>query len=335
MTDATQRQLARYQSLLNVAGTLAGTSSMEQLLQAYHEQVRQLFEVSLTVLARLQPDGHWDCITLEENKVIRATFPVLTDGLLERVLSGELRLEADIHEYSARTGVTMRNLNQRPLWPPVRAWMGVPLQADARRRVLGVLSLQSYEHGIFNEEDLEFLTLLGRHLSIALENAELHDRLQREASTDPLTGLLNRRSFNQAVGELLSAKALAEHPVTLAILDVQDFKQINDKLGHHAGDQVLRTLGQLLSEQALWQNHCFRLGGDEFALILYLPEARARQAIADFISKLSNQPWPMPWPLQINVGLAQAAAGFTPDDWTRHADDQMYVAKKRHQTFVE
>ena len=92
----------------------------------------------------------------------------------------------------------MRLPGSRPYSPHTMSWMGVPLRTGTT--VLGVLSVQSYALDAFTPEDLEFLELLAVQLGIVMENAALHEQLEREANTDPLTGLLNRRAFLARTG---------------------------------------------------------------------------------------------------------------------------------------
>lgn len=110
--------------------------------------------------------------------------------------------------------------------------------------------------------------------------ADLRGRLDREsqrALTDPLTGLRNRRAFREALLQELERDRRHRHPLTLALLDLDDFKRVNDTLGHAAGDEVLTRVAGLLRGRLRAVDVVARLGGDEFALLLpetSLPEAR-------------------------------------------------------------
>ncbi len=100
------------------------------------------------------------------------------------------------------------------------------------------------------------------------ERRALEAMLRRSADTDPLTGLANRAAFDRALEAAMARAAEADTPLTLALIDLDDFKEVNDTHGHTAGDDVLRAVGQRLGELWLKGSMAARLGGDEFAVIV-------------------------------------------------------------------
>lgn len=318
-TDST-RQIARYRSLVQVIAALSRTARTEDLLRSMHQQVQALFASPVTVLARPTPGGGWSVQTLEIDVISEQWIGPRPDGLLERVVTGRVTLENDLPTYLEREGLTVVRVHYRADLPHTLSWMGVALRAGGE--VLGVLSVQSYERDAFTPEDLEFLNLLGVQLGIVLENAALHERLAREANTDPLTGLLNRRQFALRGEE--ARRTSGEW--TLAVLDVQDFKRVNDRLGHAAGDAVLRGIGEALLDLTATRGEAFRLGGDEFALLLPVGPERAAALLRAGLEVLSARDLPdVPF---VNVGLAGRRADESLMDWMRRADRHMYAAKR-------
>ncbi|MFT2721770.1 GGDEF domain-containing protein [Deinococcus sp. A31D244] len=328
-TDS-HRQIARYRSLIQVTAVLSRHVRTDELLRAMHAQVRVLFDTPVTLLALRTPQGGWHCLTLESNNLSEQFIGLRSDGLLERVLEGRLRLENDLPAYLERERLGVVRVHHRSDLPSTLSWMGVPLQAGA---VTGVLSVQSYVLNAFTPEDLEFLELLGVHLSIALENATLHERVEREAHTDPLTGLWNRRRFTERSEAALLGVRRGE-PHTLAVMDLQDFKRVNDEFGHDVGDQVLVQVGQMLDRLTLDGGHVFRLGGDEFAALMPSREAEALRGVQDLLDELRDQVWAVPTP-RLNVGLAPAYPDDSVSEWVRRADARMYSAKRQRQQLME
>ncbi len=324
-TADAQRQIARYRSLVQVTAALARHARTPDLLRTMHVEVQRLFAMPVTLLARRTPEGGWHCLTLESHNMAEQVLAPRRDGLLERVLGGTLRLENDLPAYLQREGLGVVRVHFRHDLPHTMSWMGVPLQVGGED--VGVLSVQSYDLHAFVPEDLEFLELLGVHLSVALENAALHERIEREARTDPLTGLANRRHFTEQAQATLRRCAHGQ-PCTLAVVDVQEFKVINDTYGHLAGDQVLVGLAGLLRDLGPG-SHAFRLGGDEFAALLPLPLPRAEAQLDDLLGQVAAAAWPVPQPPRLNVGLAAAWPGATLSEWLREADARMYRAKRR------
>jgi diguanylate cyclase (GGDEF)-like protein len=157
-------------------------------------------------------------------------------------------------------------------------------------RLLGVLiALTPGGAAVFLPQDVQALETYAGHAAIALSNARLVEQLEREAATDPLTGLANKRAFELAYGAELSRAARQGNTVALVLIDIDHFKEINDTHGHPFGDRVLVAVAQALRSAVRTHDTVARLGGEEFALLV--PDAsledaleiaeRARALIAD------------------------------------------------------
>jgi diguanylate cyclase len=131
---------------------------------------------------------------------------------------------------------------------------------------IGVLKVYSSEVDHFDATDVETLELLSDLISAHLSHANLFEAEARENRRDALTGLPNRRAFEERLPVEL-ARAARSGPLSLCLLDLDGFKGVNDRLGHPAGDQVLREVGRILDGSRL-ADDCFRIGGDEFALLM-------------------------------------------------------------------
>jgi diguanylate cyclase (GGDEF)-like protein len=131
---------------------------------------------------------------------------------------------------------------------------------------IGVLKVYSPEPHHFDDTDVETLELLSDLISAHLSHANLFESEARENRRDALTGLSNRRAFEERLPIEL-ARAARSGPLSLCLLDLDGFKGVNDRLGHPAGDQVLREVGRILDGSRL-ADDCFRIGGDEFALLM-------------------------------------------------------------------
>ena len=131
---------------------------------------------------------------------------------------------------------------------------------------IGVLKVYSPETNHFDETDVETLELLTDLISAHLSHANLFEAETLESRRDALTGLPNRRAFEERLPVEL-ARAARTGPVSLCLLDLDGFKGVNDRLGHPAGDEVLRDVGRILDGARL-ADDCFRIGGDEFALLM-------------------------------------------------------------------
>ena len=321
MDGRTQATLRRYRSLVDLTLTLARTARRRDLLDAVHQHMGRLFVAPVTMLALHSPEGQWDCLTREGEHLHHKTLPAQADGLLERAWAGKLRCTNDLAAYTRQEGLVLRRLDRASLLPPTASWMGMPL-GQPGDDVTGVLSVQSYQRGAFTPQDLELLEVFAAHLGVALENAALRERLEREAMTDELTGLGNRRRFI-----LEGQRAMTRGPLSVALLDLQDFKRINDERGHSVGDAVLREVAGLLRTCAQSGGEAFRLGGDEFALLLAGPVEDQWPRLRQLRAALAALPPDLA--AEVNLGLVGLQPGETLGGLLDRADERMYHAKAR------
>jgi diguanylate cyclase (GGDEF)-like protein len=156
-----------------------------------------------------------------------------------------------------------------------RSYLGVPLVSH--NRVEGVLSLYSKAAGHFNAEDERLAASFGVQVAVALENFRLLEELKRLATRDSLTGLYARGHFlSLALAEVERANRY-NRPLSVIMLDIDGFKQVNDKLGHGAGDGVLEEVANLCRQSMRETDILGRQGGDELAVIL--PETAGQEAL--------------------------------------------------------
>ncbi|HEX2232210.1 MAG TPA: GGDEF domain-containing protein [Thermoleophilaceae bacterium] len=166
------------------------------------------------------------------------------------------------------------------------------------------------------------------HGALALRNAWLLERVQVLAATDALTGVANRYSFQNSLEAELERAARAGDDVSLAMLDIDRFKRLNDAHGHQVGDEVLKRVATLLSEHSRVYDTVARYGGEEFALILPATDRVETRAIVDRmrrqIEAVSNDP-----KVTISAGVATFPTDATTvDDLVAAADEALYESKR-------
>jgi diguanylate cyclase (GGDEF)-like protein len=155
----------------------------------------------------------------------------------------------------------------------------------------GALGVLVFEHGARRGSRIErrLLTIIERfasHTALALRNAILLDKVQQAASTDALTGIANRRSFEEALEREIARSVRTGEPVSLVMIDLDHFKTLNDTYGHQMGDQVLREVAQVLREQCRDMDVAARYGGEEFTVIL--PNCGSEEAVASALRLWSS-----------------------------------------------
>ncbi|HET7784432.1 MAG TPA: diguanylate cyclase [Myxococcales bacterium] len=184
------------------------------------------------------------------------------------------------------------------------------------------------------------LAMLALQAAEALVRTRLYEQAERMATTDGLTGLLNRRTFNSLLEKRLREAQRYGRPLSLLLLDIDHFKKVNDTHGHPAGDAVLRGVAQVAQKQARETDLVARYGGEEMALILPETDARGAWAIAERIRKAvaaaAHATEQGSLRVTLSVGVATwTGGGDSPDDLLQAADKALYRAKEGGRNRVE
>lgn len=153
-----------------------------------------------------------------------------------------------------------------------------------REETVGVLKVYAPEVDHFDDSDVETLELLSELIAAHLSHANLYEAESRDSRRDALTDLPNRRAFEERLPTELARAARSGRPVALVLLDLDGFKGVNDRLGHPAGDDVLRGVARVLDSIRV-ADDCFRIGGDEFAILMPETEAIHARTAAERIAE--------------------------------------------------
>lgn len=156
-----------------------------------------------------------------------------------------------------------------------------------------------------------------------------HDQERKLARTDDLTGVINRRSFFEAAQQEINRARRNRHPFTVAYLDIDDFKLINDHFGHSAGDKVLRTVTQMIKSTLREIDVVARLGGDEFVFLMPETDDEAAQAVVARVHhNIMRVTREHDWPVTFSIGVVTwTTPPRTVDVMLKQADDAMYAVK--------
>lgn len=170
------------------------------------------------------------------------------------------------------------------------------------------------------------LLLGGYRLDFAVQMFRTRARLRELATTDALTGLLNRAGWDRDAGAEYARAAAAGRPVSVAFLDIDHFKAINDGHGHATGDRVLQVLGALLRDRAAFPGPCARLGGEEFVLMVTDERAEEFEAFVELMRR-EFQRRALPLQATLSAGIAHRRPGETLSMQLRRADAALYRSK--------
>jgi diguanylate cyclase (GGDEF)-like protein len=219
------------------------------------------------------------------------------------------------------------------------SWMGVPMTGLYLK---GVIGIASYQPNAFDRSDLELMNNMARHAALALDNTFRHAEVEQQSHLDSLTGVYNHGYFLKLLKQKLDEAVLSHSPLALIMVDLDYFKQFNDRYGHLLGDEILTAVCSSIRRHIKQTDFVGRWGGEEFAIAL--PGANGSQAgqVAQRIHEtmslleIQNQAGDkIPSPT-----LSQGIAQF-PDEANETiklvdlADQRLYIAKERGRNQIE
>ena len=217
---------------------------------------------------------------------------------------------------------------------PIASMICVPLIARGER--VGVVTATSEQIGAFDQDHLEIVRFISTTIALDIENVRLH----RVAVTDPLTGAYNREFLIQRLPQEIEAAIDRDRSLSVAMVDVDHFKSVNDQYGHGVGDVVLAEVARRLRSAIRTGDLLVRYGGEEFLAVLPKADAgrawevgeRMRQRVCERAFDVGDG---LALLLRISVGIAQWRMGEPMPDLIERADVALYGAKERGRNRVE
>jgi diguanylate cyclase (GGDEF)-like protein len=299
-TASLRRERARLQAVLRqVGGALASNLDGDAMLAAVRETAREALDASAAFAG--EPSADTGPITSAAVDLLaRAAGVAGTD-------SGTAVVEAGG-------------------WHALACRMG---RSDSRE-VLGV----ARRDRPFDPEEVEILHHLAAHAAVSLENARLHARVREQASVDELTGLANHRTLQRVLLEQLAGGERFAPRLSLVLLDIDDFKRVNDTYGHLVGDRVLRAVADAIRSRCRTVDQPARYGGEELAVALPRTDAAGALRMAEDLRRAVEDlridvPGADALRITVSAGVATAPdSGSTPSELVAAADRALYSAKR-------
>jgi len=198
-------------------------------------------------------------------------------------------------------------------------------------QALGLLVLESASYEAFLPADISALESVADICAAAIQNARYFERVRQMAYMDGVTGIFNRRYFELRIAEEMARSRRHGLIFSVIMVDIDHFKQLNDDFGHLVGDEVLRQVSSILTQQLRKSDVLSRYGGEEFAIITPETDLDSAQAVSDKLRRVVES-WHFPGverPVTISAGVAEfPAQGGTRDDLVKAADEALYFAKE-------
>ncbi len=337
--DIIQDNEKRQQHYNQVEDTIFSAESLDSLLHDFGRDLKEIFSIPIMAVALLSPfpaksglqaptpapSGNPDA----DNGMPPPPFATISDRLYKEFFSPPRPLIAaslppELEEVFARC---------RRQKPEIASLVCVPLAVGQRH--LGVLLLASDDQEKFTpEKGTDFICRLGTRLAVAIENLLIRRQLEAASRLDQLTGLHNRRALNELLPLEMARAKRYRLPLALMMIDLDDFKEINDTHGHVIGDAVLAKIGKILRENTRTSDTAVRYGGDEFLVIM--PHTNGRQAVVvaeKILAKAADAELSLPdgnrltASLTIGLGIFPRPGVDSEKELLETADQNLYRAK--------
>ncbi len=311
-----------------LARSLASSFDLDTILRTILEQMERMVEAELWTLLMLDSSGqelYYAIAAGDEQEKLKSLRVKRGEGLAGWVLEhGETLIipeaEVDPRAKHADAGGSRT----------VRSAIALPLRG--RKGTRGVIEILN-PRAEMSDYTIAFLHILADHAAIAIENAQDVTHIQQLTITDDTTGLYNVRHLYEVLESELLRCSNSRTPVSLAFLDLDRFKLVNDEHGHLVGSELLALTGRRLQELSRRQDKCFRYGGDEFVVLM--PETEASDALE--LTKIMHRvlmesEFRMKSGLKLRVSASMGLASAPRDGTQMHAiigtaDARMYTVK--------
>jgi diguanylate cyclase (GGDEF)-like protein len=333
----------------------AGWSERHEITPADVELAELVCDQAAAGLSRLEAEARYAAGAVQDRAVVRAANALtasleLQEVLLALVHEAALAMSADfagVHLGDDAGAVSTSGYNAPDGWQGKRhqpgqgivgrvlatgapvldhdygadglsAALAVPMVWNGQLR--GVLSLGWEERRRVHDDDMRTIEAIAGLATLACRNAEAFERVQHIARTDALTGVLNHGAMQLRVREEIARARRDKAPLGVVILDLDDFKQVNDTRGHAAGDELLRRVATLLQAELRPYDQVARYGGDEFVLLLPGSDEATTAAVAERCRDAIGG--------QCSIGVAAWQDGLDADGLLEQADRALMLAKR-------
>jgi diguanylate cyclase (GGDEF)-like protein len=313
-----------------LARSLNSSLDLDTILRTILEQMERFIDADLWTLLMLdesRQELYYAIASGNEEKALSDLRVKVGEGVAGWVVEhGETLIIPEAENDDPRMHQTVTGQQSR-----VQSVIAMPLRG--RKGVQGVIEILNPRASQLTDYTIAFLHILTDHAAIAIENARDVARIQQLTITDDTTGLFNVRHLYNVLEQELKRSAKQRKPVSLAFIDLDRFKLVNDAHGHLIGSELLARVGARLQELSRKQDLCFRYGGDEFVILM--PETSASDALTvttDLHQQLMQTRFQMKNGLELSSSASVGLAACPPESPAVHAiigaaDARMYAVK--------
>jgi len=317
--------------LAEVSRALAAQLSLRMLYQTVCEEVRRVIEAPGFFVALRAEDGSTMHVEyfIEGNNVIEPGDQPIKSSFAERVMTSNRAMVINtLEEIEKQPHGVMRTGDENK----VRSVAMAPLRLGSR--CIGVMSAQSYRENAYDDSSVRLLTAIAEQLAVAVQNAQLYDQAESRADRDPLTGIYHHRYLKTRLEEELRRSRSNGQAVAVVMMDLDNFKNVNDTYGHLIGDDALKMVTSVVQSAVRSSDVVGRYGGDEFMVILPETTREKTETIIDRVTaELEERTLRLAdgasIPVKCSIGYALFPQDAeSPPDLISKADAALYQSKR-------
>ena len=355
LTASTEKFSSNHADLIGIAQSLINNRALLAMLKQQTEELDTLKKLSINLTSSLDLPDVLDAVVTEAMRLIvnardvniflyknhKLSFGAALDSEGNRNKAWSTPRSNGLTYTAARSGemIIVEDMQNHPIFNTApKDWIGsiisIPLKVG--QTVVGVMNLARTITGGFPSSELRLLSLLSDQAAVAISNANLHQLISRQAYSDTLTGLPNRRALDERLEEEVLSARRNNYSFAVVMMDLDGFKDINDTYGHAVGDDVLRLVFGQMARGVRNTDFLARYGGDELTLILTQSDMSSAKIVTEkIVGGMKNLKFALPDKKKLKLGISGGIAIFpvharNGPDLLRAADAALYQAKKHN-----
>ncbi len=328
-----EKLLGRYKALHNLLLKLQNASTPEEIFWSISRSTILFFDAKSAYVMDVSERENPDIIAVKNvpEKFIKVLRHCLnTKGWYWKIITDTMRGKKVLYirDVAKDSNVQSEFSNF------ARSWMGIPFVLDGR--VVAILGINGELPNKFSPEDIVFANMLSDMVSSILVKIRYLEKLDQYSITDSLTGLYNKREFYRRIFEETRKSAMFGRKLSVAVFDLDGFKEWNDTYGHLEGDNLLRKLGNALKKRLRASDTAFRFGGDEFIILMpNTSKESAKKVMSDILFITRELTTGKQVKITISAGIAEYNPNESVEEFIERADEALYKAKKEGKNRIE
>jgi diguanylate cyclase (GGDEF)-like protein len=313
-------------TLINRLTTIITSSvSVQEIFDGFAQELKEIVDVDWAAISVI--DGHEVCLSALSGTIASPwergeSVPLTGTGTEWVCREMKSSYEADLVRYHKFW--TDEHYSKEG----IRSVIYLPL--SVKDKGIGALIVASLKPDAYSHRQIRLLEQVARHIATPVENGQLYARAEQRARIDELTGLWNRRHFEERLKEEIARHSRYGDVFSLLLLDLDNFKTYNDIYGHPAGDTLLSDIGRIVRSSIRDADQAFRYGGDEFAVVLPLAAMSAAYVVGERVrAQIAKQMEEKEIAVTCSIGVATYPAdGVISGELITVADTALYYAKR-------